>query len=139
MLKVFREIFIYILLIALIVLVFGIIFYEQLPSNKIVPGKVEYSVPEKLEEELEQSLETEEEQEVLVTYTIEEDDLDGYQEADKYNPGKVDPFSDYNEGTGNTNGSLDGNNNNSGTNGNDSTSDTNNSGGGKLTETTPGK
>ena len=139
MLKVFREIFIYILLIALIVLVFGIIFYEQLPSNKIVPGKVEYSVPEKLEEELEQSLETEEEQEVLVTYTIEEDDLDGYKEADKYNPGKVDPFSDYPEGTGNTNGSSDGNNNNSGTNGNDSTGNANNSGGGKLTETTPGK
>lgn len=135
MLKVLREVFIYILLIALIVLIFGIIFYEQLPSNKIVPGKVEYTVPEKLEEELEQSLETEEEQEVLVTYTIDEDDLDGYQEADKYNPGKVDPFSDYSEGTGNTNGD----NNNSGTNGNDSTSDINNSGGGQLTETTPGK
>lgn len=140
MLKVLREIFIYILLIALIVLIFGIIFYEQLPSNKIVPGKVEYSVPEKLEEELEQSLETEEEQEVLVTYTIEEDDLDRYEEADKYNPGKVDPFSDYNDGTGNTNGNSDGNNNNSsGSDGNDSTGSTNNSGGGQLTETTPGK
>ena len=74
MLKVLREIFIYILLIALIVLIFGIIFYEQLPSNKIVPGKVEYTVPEKLEEELEKTLESEEEQEVLVTYTIEEDE-----------------------------------------------------------------
>ena len=135
MLKVLREIFIYILLIALIVLIFGIIFYEQLPSNKIVPGKVEYTVPEKLEEELEQTLESEEEQEVLVTYTIEEDDLDKYEANDQYNPGKVDPISDYTGGTGNT----EGNNNSSGSDGAGDNQNTNSSGGGQLTETTPGK
>ena len=139
MLKILREIFIYILLIALIVLVFGIIFYEQLPSNKVVPGKVEYTVPEKLEEELEQTLEDEAEQEVLVTYTIEEADLDRYQETDKYNPGKIDPFSDYSEGTGNTNGNTEGNNNSSGSDGAGDNQNTNSSGGGQLTETTPGK
>ena len=140
MLKILREIFIYILLIALIVLVFGIIFYKQLPSNKIVPGKVEYTVPEKLEEELEQTLDDDEEQEVLVTYTIEEDDLDRYEEADKYNPGKIDPFSDYSDGTGNTNGNTEGNDDSSGSNGSDNTGSGNDStGGGKLTETTPGK
>lgn len=140
MLKVLREILIYILLIALIVLIFGIIFYEQLPSNKIVPGKVEYSVPEKLEEELQQTLEAEDEQEVLITYTIEEDDLDRYEEADKYNPGKVDPFSDYSEGTGNSGDNSNGGNNNS-SDGNGSGNPGNNgsSGGGQLTETTPGK
>lgn len=139
MLKILREIFIYILLIALIVLVFGIIFYKQLPSNKIVPGKVEYTVPEKLEEELEQTLDDDEEQEVLVTYTIEEDDLDRYEEADKYNPGKIDPFSDYSDGTGNTNGNTEGNNNSSGSDGAGDNQNTNSSGGGQLTETTPGK
>lgn len=140
MLKVLREILIYILLIALIVLIFGIIFYEQLPSNKIVPGKVEYSVPEKLEEELQQTLEAEDEQEVLITYTIEEDDLDRYEEADKYNPGKVDPFSDYPEGTGNSgDNSNGGNNNSSDGNGSDNSGNNGSSGGGQLTETTPGK
>lgn len=140
MLKVLREILIYILLIALIVLIFGIIFYEQLPSNKIVPGKVEYSVPEKLEEELQQTLEAEDEQEVLITYTIEEDDLDRYEEADKYNPGKVDPFSDYSEGTGNSgDNSNGGNNNSSDGNGSDNSGNNGSSGGGQLTETTPGK
>ena len=140
MLKVLREILIYILLIALIVLIFGIIFYEQLPSNKIVPGKVEYSVPEKLEEELQQTLEAEDEQEVLITYTIEEDDLDRYEEADKYNPGKVDPFSDYSEGTGNSGDNSNGENNNSSDgNGSDNSGNNGSSGGGQLTETTPGK
>ena len=110
MLKVLREILIYILLIALIVLVFGIIFYDHLPSNKLVPGEVEVTLPEKLEEELEQTLAEDEQKEVIVTYTVEESDLDRYEDINKYDPGKVDPFSDYNGGNVNTNTGTSNNN-----------------------------
>jgi len=139
MLKVLREILIYILLIALIVLVFGIIFYEHLPSNKTVPGKVEATLPEKLEEELEQTL-AEEEQEVLVTYTVEEDDLDRYEDSNQYDPGKIDPFSEYTGDpvNGNTSGTS-GNNNSSNQSGTSGSTNTGSSGSGQLTETKPGK
>lgn len=134
MLKVLKELIIYILLIALIALVFGIIFYDQLPSNKLVPSKVEYTLPEKLQGELEQTLAEDEEKEVLVTYTIEEADLDRYENSNKYNPGKIDPFSDYSDGTtGNTN------NSNTAGNGNSSNTGNTNNSGGQLTETKPGK
>ena len=146
MLKVLKEIFIYILLIALIVLIFGILFYEQLPSNKLVPGKVEYTLPERLEEELQQTLEDDEE-EILVTYTIDEEDLDKYEKSKDYVPGKVDPFSDYTTNTTNSvNNNTTGNTNNGNTNNNTSNSGNNNSsnnggtsGGGQLTEIGNGK
>ena len=127
MLKVLKEIFIYILLVALIVLVFGILFYEQLPSNKLVPGKVEYALPERLEEELQQTLEDDEE-EVLITYTIDEEDLDKYEKSKDYKPGKVDPFSDYvtnNVNTNTVNGGNGGNGNNSSNSGNNNSSSNN--------------
>lgn len=126
MLRFFKEFAIYILIIALIVLVFGILFYEQLPSNKLIPIKEDYALPENLETALEDTLSTEEQQEVLVTYNVEESDLDKYEDSKQYNPGKIDPFSDYN--VGNVTG---GDNSNS--------SNTNGSGGGQLTETKPGK
>jgi len=140
-LKVLKEIFIYIFLIALIVLIFGILFYEQLPSNKLVPGKVEYTLPERLEEELYKTLDDKEE-EVLITYTIDEEDLDKYEKSKDYKPGKVDPFSDYTSNTTNTenNNSSNNNNNNTSNNGNNNSSNnTGASGGGELTETGTGK
>ena len=157
MLKIIKEIFIYIILILLIALVFGILFYEQLPSNKIVPGKVQYTLPEKYEEELEKTLEDEEEQEILVTYTIEEEDLDRFEKNKEYNPGKVDPFADYSTGdskpdndssdknnTGSSSSSNDSANKDNSSNKDNSNKDNNssnsgNSGSGQLTETKPGK
>jgi len=149
MLKVIKEIFIYILLVALIVLIFGILFYEQLPSNKLIPGKVEYTLPERLEEELQQTLEDDDE-EILITYTIDEDDLDKFQKSKDYKPGKVDPFSDYvtnttgngNNNSGNGNTTNTGNNNSNSDNTSNSGNNNNNtgtSGGGELTETGNGK
>ena len=56
MLKVLKEILIYVLLILLIILVFGILFYDQLPSNKLVPTQQDYALPENLESALEDTL-----------------------------------------------------------------------------------
>lgn len=145
MLRVLKEIIIYILIIFLIVLVFGILFYEQLPSNKLVPVKDDYALPEKLESVLQDTLTAEEEKEVIVTYAVEESDLDKYEDIDQYNPGKINPFADLDTGNGNTGDN--GNNGNTGNSGNGSnggnsnsgtSNNSNGSGGGKLTEK-PGK
>lgn len=132
--KFFKEFAIYILIIALIVLVFGILFYEQLPSNKLIPVRDDYALPEKLESVLEDTLSTEEQNEILVTYTVKESDLEEYEDNDQYNPGKIDPFADYGTDVNNTN-----NNTGATGNGNSNSSNTNGAGGGQLTETKPGK
>lgn len=142
MLRILKEIIIYILIIFLIVLVFGILFYEQLPSNKLVPVKDDYALPEKLETVLQDTLTAEEEKEVIVTYAVEESDLDKYEDIDQYNPGKINPFDDLPTGDGNTDNNGNSGNTGNGSNGGNSNSGTSNnsngSGGGKLTEK-PGK
>ena len=157
MMKVLKEFAIYILIIALIVLVFGILFYKQLPSNKLIPIASEYALPENLENVLEDTLSDKENKEVLVTYTVEQTDLDKYKENAQYEPGKIDPFADYgseveennsianNDTTGNKKNNTSNTKNNNVTNnnttktGNNNVSNTNNTTGGKLTETKPGK
>lgn len=134
MMKILKEFAIYILIILLIVLVFCILFYNQLPSNKLIPIKGEYALPEELESALEDTLSAEEQNEVLVTYTVDESDLDRYQDSDKYNPGKIDPFSDYDEGDTNNNSTSGSTVTSKG-----DSSNTNGLGGGELTETKPGK
>jgi len=79
------------LLIIIILLIFGIFFYNNIPSNKIVPDKVVLALPEQLQQELDTTLE-DEQKEVLVTYVVKENDLNVYQRNKAYTPGKVDPF-----------------------------------------------
>lgn len=102
----FKELIITLLLIAAIILILTVLFYDSIPINKVVPSKVTYTLPETLQEELDKTLD--EEQEILVTYKIEEQDLDIYEGNNSYNPGSEDPFGVYEEtvepttNTGNT-------------------------------------
>lgn len=91
--KVFKEIIIALLLIAAILLILTVLFYDSIPVNKVVPSKVTFTLPEDLQEELDKTLE--EEQEVIVSYKIEQSDLNVYEKNNSYDPGKSDPFSMY--------------------------------------------
>lgn len=109
----FKELIIMILLIAAILLILTVLFYDSIPMNKAVPTKVTYVVPETLKEELEATLE--EEQEVLVTYKIDDADLKVYQKNNSYDPGKADPFAIHSsngnpttDGTGTASGNTSG-------------------------------
>ena len=139
MLRILKELIIYILIIALIVVVFAVLFYDELPTNKIVPVKEDYALPKNLENVLQDSLVQEDEEEVLVTYTVEQDDLDNYQDIKQYDPGKVDPFADYSEKPQDNQGTSGEGSSGTGTSGTDNSSNTGSTGGGKLTETKPGK
>lgn len=119
----FKELIITLLLIAVIVLILTVLFYDSIPINKVVPSKVTYTLPENLQEELDKTLE--EEQEILVTYKIDEKDLSIYEENNSYNPGKTDPFAAYQ-----TNSNPTTNTNGNGQTGNTDNSNQNNSSGG---------
>ena len=131
--SIFKEIVIILLLILAVILLLGILFYNYMPSSKIIPAKVEeYAMDQQTKAELEKELSNSKTEEIVKTYMLDATDIAVYEKTKEYNKGKQNPFSDYS--SGNSGGesssgesSSSGNsNNNSGTN-NSSSSEGNNS------------
>lgn len=99
--KIVKEIIIVLLLILAIMLVLGIILYEYNPVSKTLPNIVSYSTPEEAKKELAETGDVEEEQ-VIMTYEVDQTDLNNYKKIQGYKPGKANPFSSY-ETVNNTN------------------------------------
>ena len=93
---VFKEIFIMLLLLAAVLLLFGVIFYDYIPTSKIIPNKVAYLVPEEVKEELDAVLQDTKDT-ITLTYEIDSTDLNRYKSSGSYVPGKVNPFEEYKE------------------------------------------
>lgn len=118
--NIIKEIIIILLLALAIILVLGVLLYEYVPANKIIPEKVSYSTPEKVKDELITQSNIDD-TEVIITYQIDSTDLSNYKVTQDYVPGKKNPFSSLtteennnsNEGENNTQNS----NNNQTTNG----------------------
>ncbi len=90
--KIFKEICIMLLLCVAIVLVLGVIFYDSIPSNKVVPNKLaSYVTPEDVATEINEQIT--EADKVEVSYEITGSDLTLYKQTHSYTPGKPDPFS----------------------------------------------
>ena len=98
---VFREILIILLLCAAILLLLGVVLYDYNPTNKVIPNKVAYTIPDNVKSELEESSTK---QNVLKiepkVYTIEGTDLNVYKKSKIYNPSKQNPFVSSTEGSG---------------------------------------
>ena len=101
--SIFKEIVIILLVCVAIALIMAVIFYNYIPTNKIIPAKVTaYQTPENIEAEITEntigSYTTQDKD-----YTIDNTDLSKYQQTQSYNPGKPDPFAEYSEQTAPTN------------------------------------
>lgn len=118
--NIIKEIIIILLLTIAIILILGVLLYEYVPTNKVIPEKVAYTTPEEVKEEIEQSTDITETVE-LPTYTVTATDLNNYKRIQEYVPGRKNPFASLettNEITGNaseTNGSTSSGTTNSGT------------------------
>lgn len=115
--NVIKEIIIVLLLCLAIILILGVLLYEYVPSNKVIPEKVSYTTPEKVKEELNKADSTN----IITTYeyNVEASDLNNYKRVSDYVPGKQNPFSSYNAET--TSGETPSTGNSSTTTGNNST------------------
>ena len=120
--NVIKEIIIVLLLALAIILIHGVLLYEYVPANKIIPERVSYTTSENVKEEL-QTDESAETTELDITYHIDTTDLNNYKKTQDYVPGKKNPFSSTTTGT-----TTDGNTN-TGTTGTNSNTNTNTSGG----------
>ena len=143
--NIIKEIIIMLLLCLAIILVLGVLLYEYVPSNKIIPDEVSYTTPENIKEELSKSDGVDDEQ-VILTYSIDATDLNNYERINTYVAGKPNPFSSYDtssssgedtEQNGSSNGSSSknpgtsnssGSSNNSGNSGSNSSSGTSSGG-----------
>lgn len=79
------------LIVICIVMVLFVIFYDQIPLNKVIPEVEEYNLTPEMKNELEND-ELAEIQEVIVDYYIDATDLNTYEQTNEYVGGKSNPF-----------------------------------------------
>lgn len=85
--NIIKEIIIVLLLILAIILILGILLYEYVPNNKIIPQQVSYTTPENVKEELSTS-ENVDDSQVIMTYEVTATDLTNYKKTKDYVSGK---------------------------------------------------
>lgn len=120
--NIIKEIIIVLLLAIAIILILGIMLYEYIPANKVIPEKVSYTTPGNVQEELKSSEDIEND-EIVITYQIDSTDLNNFQKINEYVPGKKNPFSAVSDEVNeNGNTSSENNNSSSGTTNNNSSS-----------------
>lgn len=121
--NIIKEIIIMLLLILAIILILGVLLYEYVPINKIIPEELSYTTPEKIQDELNTDSSVDDTQ-VIITYQIDSTDLSNYKTTQDYVPGKKNPFSSLTtQETANNNES--GNNSTSTSNGQTTSSNSN--------------
>lgn len=90
--SIIKEVIIVLLLLLAIILVLGVVLYDYVPTNKIVPKVEPYEAPNNVKEELEKSI-NENDVQTVITYEIDSSDLNIYEKGKDYKKGKVNPFS----------------------------------------------
>ena len=101
---VFKEILIVLLLCAAILLLLGVVLYDYNPTNKVIPNRVAYTVPDNIKAELEETTEKNTLKIEPKVYTIEGTDLNVYKKSKIYNPSKQDPFENSTQSSGGVSG-----------------------------------
>lgn len=88
---VFKEVIVILLLCLAIILLLGVVLYEFVPMNKVVPQEVKYSATEETKQALEEKKAADSES-VILTYEVSATDLSNYKKANDYVAGRKDPF-----------------------------------------------
>ena len=126
--SIIKEIIIMLLICLAIILVLGILLYEYVPASKTMPNEVSYTTPRDVKEELLSSADVDDSQ-IIVTYEVNQDDLNNYKKVQNYKPGKANPFdsgetTDSSNATNTTKGNSSAGNSNNGNTGSSSTGNT---------------
>lgn len=91
--SIIKEIIIIMLLLLAVILALGVLFYDYIPTNKVVPKVSTYKTAESVDKEIHAQIV--EEKPAIQTYEIKQEDLSEYQKTNVYEKGKVNPFSSY--------------------------------------------
>lgn len=89
--SILKEICIIILLVIVVCLVFGVLFYDYIPTNKVVPSTVEaYKTSNTIKDEINQEIVDYPKQNI--TLEITDSDLTLRKQDNSYDSGKANPF-----------------------------------------------
>jgi len=91
--SILKEIIIMLLLFLAVLLLMAVILYMYAPSKKIVPEIEEYVAPAEVAEILKDT--SSDDAQVVLTYEVNEPDLENAERINSYSPGKLNPFSSY--------------------------------------------
>ena len=91
--NVLKVIIIILLLTLAIILILGVLLYDYVPMNKVVPETITYTASEETKKALEEKAEIEQD-EVILTYEVTSTDLNNYKQTSDYKAGRKNPFSD---------------------------------------------
>lgn len=131
--RIIKETIIILLLLCAIALILGIILYDYIPINKVVPVIEGYQTSESVKNEIKETIDTEN-SEIVVTYEMDSSDLKSFEKTNEYDKGKANPFSKYvvepNENTNHVNNTTNNTSSNNTTNNtnNNTTNNTNKTG-----------
>lgn len=99
--SVLKEIIIILLLCCAICLILGVVFYDYIPTNKVIPSKVEpYTTSNTIKEEINQEITEFQKQTIVMEIT--DSDLKIHKQERSYDSGKINPFAKSSSGTTNT-------------------------------------
>lgn len=87
-----KEIVLVVLVLAIIVLLLGIFFYDDIPSMKVIPSVIAYQTPDNVKNELADSIVATGTENTVASYSIDGKDLSVYEQSKDYAKGKVNPF-----------------------------------------------
>ena len=143
--SIIKEIIIVLLLCLAIMLILGILLYEYVPITKTLPNEVSYTTPDNVKQELLSSSDVDDTQ-VIMTYEVNQEDLNNYRRVQDYVPGKANPFSSYettatdptgnDSSTGGSSSNSSSSNSSSGNTSTNTTTDDNSSSGGHFFQNT---
>lgn len=99
--SVLKEIIIILLLCCAICLILGVVFYDYIPTNKVIPSTVEpYTKSNTIKEEINQEITEFQKQTIVMEIT--DSDLKIHKQERSYDSGKINPFAKSSSGTTNT-------------------------------------
>jgi len=91
--EIITEFFISILIVACIIVLLSILFYDKISLSKVIPESEEYLISEEIQKEL-QETNIDMAEEVVVNYYIDAGDLKKYEKTNEYVKGKSNPFAE---------------------------------------------
>lgn len=92
--QIIKEIIIILLVILLSMLIFSVALYDYIPNRKQSEELVTYTATDSTKTLLQDSVATEN-QNIILTYELTNTDLNNYEKANEYVPGKQNPFATY--------------------------------------------
>lgn len=117
--EIIKDIIYSILILACIISILGIAFYDKISLSKVIPTSEEYVMSNKMKQGLEDK-NFDDIEEVIVNYSIDASDLKKYEKTNEYDEGRKAPFANIMKNESNNSNSSSNNNINNNNINNDS-------------------